>query len=321
MNQRLRGILTSVGASLTGFMTAHSWYITNKSYNNQLDVERLNKELELLHSQVQKLIKTSITNNEKSSFVEAKSINFTERLKALKDYEESIKQHRELLNNPNLSENVKSEILQKIDYFKELGNVELKNSLDAARELNDKVKLMLSENENIAKIFKTVEDNQPINNASGPSHGNTTSTSKTVEVSQSSNSTSVPSHSQITSNSTNPSDLDLSQVQENNILGPIYDFFEAYQKVLSTMSPEQLGCLSNAIGFLIILGAFTSIVIILFGDYLISKLQLETRYPRLAKLIQIRQKVNKYYIIYNILFIYFIVIAYIFINIFMFFQV
>ena len=115
--------------------------------------------------------------------------------------------------------------------------------------------------------------------------------------------------------------LNFSKAQEYNILGPINDFIEAYQRELSTMSSEQLACLTNAIGFIVILSVFTSIVIILFGDYLISKLQLETRYPRLAKFIQIRQKVNKYFLVYNIVFTYFMLISYICINIFMFFQV
>lgn len=119
----------------------------------------------------------------------------------------------------------------------------------------------------------------------------------------------------------NPSDLDLSKIQEYNILGPIFDFIEAYQREISIFSSEQLGCLANAMGFFSVLLAFTSIVLIFFGDYLISILKLETRYPRLAKFIQLRKKVNKYFLVYNIVFIYFMLISYICINIFMFFQI
>ena len=122
-------------------------------------------------------------------------------------------------------------------------------------------------------------------------------------------------------NSYNPGDLDLSNIQENNILGPIYDFIEAYHRDMSFMSSEQLGCLANAIGFVAVLLAFTSIVFILFGDYLIRIFKLETRYPRLAKYIIFRQKVNNYFLVYNIVFTYFMLISYICINIFMFFQV
>lgn len=122
-------------------------------------------------------------------------------------------------------------------------------------------------------------------------------------------------------NSYNPSDLDISKIQEYNILGPIYDFIEAYQRELSVMSSEQLGCLTNAIGFIVVFSAFTSIVLILFGDYFISRFQLETRYPRLARFIQFRRKVNQYFLVYNIVFTYFMLISYICINIFMFFQV
>ena len=125
----------------------------------------------------------------------------------------------------------------------------------------------------------------------------------------------------IASNQNIDTNVDLSNIQENNILGPLYDFIDSYQKMLSTLSTEQLGCLSNGIGFILVFSAFTSIVTILFGEYIINKLQLETKYPKLARFIQIRQKINKYFIIYNIIFIYFVLIAFICLNIFMFIQV
>ena len=125
----------------------------------------------------------------------------------------------------------------------------------------------------------------------------------------------------IASNQNIDTNVDLSNIQENNILGPLYDFIDSYQKMLSTLSTEQLGCLSNGLGFILVFSAFTSIVTILFGEYIINKLQLETKYPKLARFIQIRQKFNKYFIIYNIIFIYFVLIAFICLNIFMFIQV
>lgn len=116
----------------------------------------------------------------------------------------------------------------------------------------------------------------------------------------------------IASNQNIDTNVDLSNIQENNILGPLYDFIDSYQKMLSTLSTEQLGCLSNGIGFILVFSAFTSIVTILFGEYIINKLQLKTKYPKLARFIQIKQNIN---------FIYFVLIAYICINIFMSIQV
>ena len=53
----------------------------------------------------------------------------------------------------------------------------------------------------------------------------------------------------------------------------------------------------------LIFSCLISIVFIFYGDYLIKKYELENKYPRLAKLINLRLKFKKYYFIFNILII------------------
>lgn len=86
-------------------------------------------------------------------------------------------------------------------------------------------------------------------------------------------------------------------VTEGKPLKPLSVYIEEYKNFLSTCcaaNSEELACLFNSLGFLMIYFAFTSIVTVLFGDFIIQKLQLEIRFPRLAKYLKLRQKVNKY---------------------------
>jgi hypothetical protein len=52
-----------------------------------------------------------------------------------------------------------------------------------------------------------------------------------------------------------------------------------------------------------IISGLISIVFIFYGDYLINKFQLEIKFPKLAKIIQLRRKFQKYYLILSILLI------------------
>lgn len=110
-------------------------------------------------------------------------------------------------------------------------------------------------------------------------------------------------------------------IQENNVFGPITDFMESYQEFLSQLSPEQLACLSNLFGYILIFFCIGSITSIYFGEQLIQYLKLEIRFPKLAKIIQLRQRFKTYYFIMNIFIIYCILFFFIGINIYMFLTV
>lgn len=52
-----------------------------------------------------------------------------------------------------------------------------------------------------------------------------------------------------------------------------------------------------------ILSAITSIIYIIYGDYLINKYHLENKFPKLAKLILLRKKYQSYILIFSSLII------------------
>lgn len=84
------------------------------------------------------------------------------------------------------------------------------------------------------------------------------------------------------------------EVKENSLLPDnIYEFF------LTQNGLGQL-CITLLIGNYVVLSAVFSIIAILYGEYLINRYNLETRYPKLAAIIKLRKKFQKYYLIFSI---------------------
>ena len=108
------------------------------------------------------------------------------------------------------------------------------------------------------------------------------------------------------------------EINQSNILGTLSDMRSGYKEFLGSLSTEELCCLSNLIGFLMVLGGLVSITFILFGDYLINYFKLEERFPKLAKYIQLRQKIQRYTLIFHMFMVYLILIVFIIINAYMF---
>ena len=107
---------------------------------------------------------------------------------------------------------------------------------------------------------------------------------------------------------------------ENNDQQNFQSFFDTYREFLASLSLEQLACLGNAIGLIAVLLSLISITLGLFGSYIVDSLNLESRFPKLAQIIKLRQKVTKFYIIYNVIFLYAVVLALIFVNLFLVFT-
>ena len=63
----------------------------------------------------------------------------------------------------------------------------------------------------------------------------------------------------------------------------------------------------------LILSYTINIIFILYGDYLIKNFNLESRYPKLSKFIQLRRKLQSYYLKLSIIWIFFSVLPQIFI--------
>lgn len=79
-------------------------------------------------------------------------------------------------------------------------------------------------------------------------------------------------------------------------------------EMIKSLTTEQLGALSNLLFSNVILGSTISIVFIFYGDYLINKFKLEIRYPKLARIIQLRRTFQNYYLKLNISWILFCVL-------------
>ena len=107
---------------------------------------------------------------------------------------------------------------------------------------------------------------------------------------------------------------------KNDLSGIIQDFINWYKEFLSNLSVEQLGCLANGIGFSIIISAVNALALTHYGNKIINYFNLETKFPKLAKFIQIRSKLSDKFIKFQILYIYLTSIVMLVINIYMFFS-
>lgn len=111
----------------------------------------------------------------------------------------------------------------------------------------------------------------------------------------------------------------INKIYPDNILGTFADIFNNYKQFLKTLNSEQLACLTNALALFTILMVLISITSTLFGDYILNILNLESKFPKLARYIKYRKTINKYYLIFNFIFLYLWVIFYLLVNIVMFF--
>ena len=69
-----------------------------------------------------------------------------------------------------------------------------------------------------------------------------------------------------------------------------------FQGFISSLSKEELLAFSGLLLNSLILSYTISIILILYGDYLIKRFDLENKYPKLAKFIQIRRQLQNYYL-------------------------
>jgi len=75
----------------------------------------------------------------------------------------------------------------------------------------------------------------------------------------------------------------------------VFGFYNI-EEFLKTLTPEEMLAFSGLLLNQLILGHVISIILILYGDYLIKRFNLENRLPKLAKFIQLRRKLQSYYL-------------------------
>nr|UEX92844.1 hypothetical protein [Marasmius tenuissimus] len=103
----------------------------------------------------------------------------------------------------------------------------------------------------------------------------------------------------------------LNDVDKNKFNFDLTSFY-AYLDSLSLM---EVGALFHILILIIILFSAFNILSIFFSNEIIKFFNLETKYPRLAKFFHLRRVFQKYYLLYNILFIFVVCIVTIYVNI------
>ena len=107
---------------------------------------------------------------------------------------------------------------------------------------------------------------------------------------------------------------------KSDLSGFIQDIIDSYKEFLSNLSVEQLGCLANGIAFSIIISAVNTLALTHYGNKIISYFNLESKFTKLGKFIQIRSKLSDKFIKFQIVYIYLTSIVMLVINIYMFFS-
>jgi len=74
---------------------------------------------------------------------------------------------------------------------------------------------------------------------------------------------------------------------------------QLYKDFLSTLTLEQYVPLINILGLTIILFSFISIATVIFTDYLIKYFTIESKYPKIAKFVQLRRKFQWFFLKLN----------------------
>jgi len=86
----------------------------------------------------------------------------------------------------------------------------------------------------------------------------------------------------------------------NNFIGSYFDFLNNF---LSNLTLLQKGAVAHIIASIFIIFCLFSILCAVFGDFLITYFKLEEKWPKLAKWVQLRIKLQYTYIVANAIFI------------------
>lgn len=83
-------------------------------------------------------------------------------------------------------------------------------------------------------------------------------------------------------------------------LPSLSDFMQLYTNwnlFLKTLTLEELGALAHFLSSLFVLLCLINIISVIYGDFMIRYLKLETRFPKIAKIIQLRRQFQLYYML------------------------
>ena len=100
------------------------------------------------------------------------------------------------------------------------------------------------------------------------------------------------------------SSIDESKINKSSIIN--FDFSIEWFKTLDGVQQLAVGIF---LGKSVILSSLISIIFIFYGDRILEKYKIAEKYPKLAKIIELRKKYQKYYFKYNCLLIFMVVIT------------
>jgi hypothetical protein len=92
-------------------------------------------------------------------------------------------------------------------------------------------------------------------------------------------------------------------------------YFDSLQSIIDGFNYEQNLAMSNILGSMFIIFSLISIISIFYGEKLIIFFDLENRFPKIAKFIQMRRKFQQYYLLLNIGLILIVLLIIIYVNI------
>jgi hypothetical protein len=92
-------------------------------------------------------------------------------------------------------------------------------------------------------------------------------------------------------------------------------YLDSLQSIIDGFNYEQNLAMSNILGSMFIIISLISIISIFYGEKLIIFFDLENKFPKIAKFIQIRRKFQQYYLLMNIGLIIIVLLLLIYVNI------
>lgn len=86
----------------------------------------------------------------------------------------------------------------------------------------------------------------------------------------------------------------------NNFTDSIYKYIDNFNHYMASLNYEQNIAIINLFGIFVIIVSLISIVFIFYGNIILDYLNLELKYPKIAKFIVLRRKFQQFYLFWNI---------------------
>jgi hypothetical protein len=91
----------------------------------------------------------------------------------------------------------------------------------------------------------------------------------------------------------NKLDESLEQIKKLDISETLNSLYNKYSEFLDTLTPDKIVCLFNIIIDGLILSSFISVLSIMLSENVINKISFLDKYPRILKLLKLRNNINK----------------------------